>query len=121
MKYIYSNAGGRINIEHGIKFKGKEYYIKAEADNILSMPPEESTEHFFKEHEWGFGRTRKGDTLMYRVEHPFWNIYKLKKYETNFDFGKIYGEKWEMLNYSKPFNVTFAEGSAVKVYPAEKI
>lgn len=121
MNYTYSEDDYKINIEHAIKYKGNKYYIKAEAENSLTMPPEKSMEHFFKEHEWGFGKTRNGRPLIYRVEHPHWKVFKINEYETNFDFGKIYGGKWKILNYSKPFNVTFAAGSAIKVYPAEKL
>ena len=115
------SVGDTINLEHIINYAGKEYSISVNAENKSFMPPADSTEHFFKEHEWGFGTTKKGEPLIYRVEHPFWNVYPVKEFNHNFDFGVIYGEKWKLLNEEKPFNITFAKGSEIKVFGAEKI
>lgn len=109
----------RILLNHTIKFEGKEYQINIDADNKPFMPPADSAEHFFKEHEWGFGISKKNRLLSYRVEHPFWEIYPVKNFEHNFDFSEIYGKNWDFLNGEEPFNVTFAKGSGVKVCRAE--
>ncbi len=58
---------------------------------------------------------------MYRVEHPVWKVYPLIKYSTDFDFGVIYGKKWEVLNGKQPYNVTFARGSEVKVFEGKEL
>lgn len=107
---------GKIDLTHNMKFKGKEYTLSLQAKNQPHMPGHDSTEHFFKEHEWGFGTNRAGQPLMYRVEHPFWDIFPVTRFEHNFDFGAIYGLKWRFLNSEKPYNVTFAKGSPIKVY-----
>ncbi len=110
---------GRILLNHTIEFAHKEYQINIEAENKPYLPSADSIEHFFKEHEWGFGTSGKKRLLTYRVEHPFWEVYPIRKFEHNFDFVEIYGEKWEFLNLESPFNVTFAKGSEIKVYGAE--
>lgn len=110
---------GTIFLNHKIKLLGKFYEISAEAENKPFMPPVDSTEHFFKEHEWGFGTSKDGNPLIYRVEHPFWNIYPLVKFHCNFDFEAIYGKKWGILNGKEPYNVTFAQGSPVKVFEGQ--
>jgi uncharacterized protein YqjF (DUF2071 family) len=112
---------GSIFLSHSMKFNGKEYNIGLQAENKPYMPAEGSTEHFFKEHEWGFGTNRAGKPLTYRVEHPFWEIYPVLKFEHNFDFGIIYGKKWESLNNDSPYNITFAKGSPIKVFSGELI
>lgn len=109
-------TNGNISVEHVLKLGGKEYSITAQAENNPYMPGEASTEHFFKEHEWGFGTNRAGQPLMYRVEHPFWDVYPITNFEHNFDFAAVYGKKWESLNNQEPYNITFAKGSAIKVY-----
>lgn len=121
MKCILDKNPDEINCRHEIKYKETSYYINLTVENKTFVPPNGSKEHFFKEHEWGFGRTRKGATLVYRVEHPFWKIYPVTKFEHNFDFGTIYGDKWNFLNNEKPCNVTFARGSEIKVYSAESL
>ena len=99
--------------------QGKFYEMRAEAENKPYMPDEDSIEHFFKEHEWGFGTSKDGLPLIYRVEHPFWNIYPVIKFHHDFDFEAIYGKKWSVLNGKQPYNITFAEGSAVKVFEGQ--
>ncbi|HAX48868.1 MAG TPA: DUF2071 domain-containing protein [Ignavibacteria bacterium] len=107
---------GSIFLNHKIKILGKFYEINVEAENKSYMPEENSTEHFFKEHEWGFGTSRDGNPLIYKVEHPWWNVYPVVKFQHNFDFDAIYGKKWAVLNGKQPYNVTFAQGSVVKVF-----
>lgn len=112
---------GKVILNHKIKLGGNFFQISAEADNAPYLPEENSVENFFKEHEWGFGVNRDGKTLMYRVEHPVWKVYPLIKYSTDFDFGVIYGKKWEVLNGKQPYNVTFARGSEVKVFEGKEL
>src|SRR5205085_6243914 len=105
-------ANGTINLNHSIRYDKKEFHINLEAGNKSYTPPENSTEHFFKEHEWGFGITKKSETMIYRVEHPVWEIFPIIKFEHNFDFAEIYGRQWQFLNDEEPYNITFAKGSA---------
>ena len=107
-----------VKVKHFGFYDGLKFEIRVEGENNPYLPSEDSLEHFFKEHEWGFGKSKRGETLIYRVEHPFWEIYPVKKYSLNFDFGAIYGKKWEFLNSQRPFNMTLAVGSAVKVFSA---
>ena len=72
-------------------------------------------EHFFKEHEFGYGRDRAGNTLCYRVEHPVWEVFPVTEYRLQWDFGKLYGPAWEFLNTQQPVCVLVAKGSADKV------
>lgn len=107
---------GKIFLSHTLKSGGKQYSINLEAENKPWLPAENTTEHFFKEHEWGFGVNKRGQSLIYRVEHPFWEVFPIIKFEHNFDFGAIYGAHWKSLNNSSPYNVTFAKGSKIKVF-----
>jgi uncharacterized protein YqjF (DUF2071 family) len=111
----------KILLNHTINLKGKRYQISVEALNKPHLPQEGSTEHFFKEHEWGFGTSRNQDVFMYKVEHPFWEVYTITMFEHNFDFSAIYGQKWEKLNKESPFNVVLAKGSSVKVFAGSKL
>ncbi len=112
--------GGTLKAKHEITYKGNYNFIEVETVNKSFMPGENSTEHFFKEHELGFVKSRSGKTNVYKVEHPFWQVYPIKKFNINTDFGKLYGQQFSFLNKQEPFNVTFAEGSNVKVFTAEK-
>jgi uncharacterized protein YqjF (DUF2071 family) len=94
----------------------RTHEIRVKARNEPYLPKSDSLAHFFKEHAWGYGRTRGGKTIGYRVEHPFWKTYPLTSYKIDVDFAALYGPKWATLNGAEPFNLTFAQGSRVKVY-----
>ncbi|MCC6864869.1 MAG: DUF2071 domain-containing protein [Ignavibacteria bacterium] len=115
------DKNGQIKIHHKIKINGKFYEIKAEADNDPVIPEDNLVENFFKEQEWGFGKTKDGQTLIYRVQHPVWKIYPNAKVEHNFEFNLIYGKEWSLLNDKKPYNVTIARGSNVKLFSAKTV
>jgi hypothetical protein len=106
----------KIIVKHKICIEGRKFMISIEGENKPYMLSKGSLEHFFKEHQWGFGISKKGSTLIYRVEHPFWEIYPVKKYSLDLDFGRVYGKNWEFLNSQKPFNITLAAGSDIKVF-----
>lgn len=86
------------------------------------MPPADSTEHFFKEHEWGFGRDGDGELVVYRVHHPQWEVYptSLDRLELVVDFAELYGDPWGVLDRMAPCHVTFAVGSDIAVYGRER-
>lgn len=86
------------------------------------VPAEDSREHFFKEHEWGFGRDGDGGLVVYRVEHPVWAVYptSLDRLTLGFDFGELYGEPWSLMDREPPVHVAFAVGSKIAVYDREQ-
>jgi uncharacterized protein YqjF (DUF2071 family) len=109
---------GRLIIQHRMKYGGQEHSWRFVAKNAPFTPPENSTEHFFKEHEWGFGTNHRGQLMHYQVEHPVWRIFPLEeRFELKVDFGVLYGETWSFLNHNIPYNIMVAEGSPIKVFP----
>jgi hypothetical protein len=106
------------------------------------MCSEDSIENFFKEHEWGFGRSDCGELIVYRVVHPPWAIYPVETsdgagsgasgtsgaaspgassppYSIDFGFGELYGRRWSVLDGAQPFHVMLAAGSEVTVFGRE--
>ena len=49
-----------------LAWAGRAHTISVTADASPFRPAEDSAEHFFKEHRWGFGTTRAGRTLRTR-------------------------------------------------------
>jgi len=80
------------------------------------MSPEDSTEHFFKEHQWGYGRTRGGRLLRYQVRHPFWQTYSVLSYHIDLDWSSVYGPEWALLARMQPYSAVLAVGSPVQVF-----
>jgi hypothetical protein len=87
------------------------------ADSNSSVPPPESLEHFFKEHSWGFGTSRRGALVRYRVHHPVWETHKIRSCTISVDWPGLYGPKWRFLADQQPYSIVLAAGSAVAVYP----
>lgn len=105
--------------EYRLKWQDHTFSIAATAGHSTSLPAADSREHFFKEHEWGFGQTRRGKLLTYRVEHPIWEVRDTTAHHLDFDFAAVYGAPWAILNASRPQSVVWAVGSAIKVMVPE--
>lgn len=113
---------GEIEVAHRWRYKGREHSVRvrgAQPPHRSPQPAEDSPEHWFKEHEWGYGRDRAGRLVTYCVDHPVWEVHRVGSVELNVDFAALYGERWRVLNGGAPINVTLAAGSKVAVYPKE--
>lgn len=106
-------------IEYRFKLGGASGEMKVHAYPQPMMPDENSTEHWFKEHQWGYGTARSGKRIRYEVQHPFWNCYPVRSSVINVDWGRIYGEDWAPMSGAEPLSVVLAEGSAIKVFGAQ--
>jgi len=102
--------------EHVLQVGGREHRIGFEREGEPGTPPEDAVAHFLKEHEWGFGVTRGGSRLVYRVEHPVWRVWPTVTAKFDVDFGILYGEEWAFLNDAEPVSTVLAEGSEIAVY-----
>ncbi len=56
-----------ITVRHTLRFGGREHTLRVTGQKPPVHPSEGSVEHFFKEHQWGFGRTRGGRLIRYEV------------------------------------------------------
>lgn len=91
-----------------------------ESDSSSTLPHEQSTEHWFKEHQWGYGITRSGKALRYEVQHPHWACHEVRSSTIDVDWGTIYGDEWAPMRDAHPLNVVHAKGSGIKVFGAQK-
>lgn len=118
MKGSSHTRDDKVFMNYEMTMGGQKHSWKFIANHTPYTPSSDSTEHFFKEHEWGFGTNHKGQTMNYKVEHPVWRIYPLEdRFKLNVDFGLIYGGQWSFLNLQIPYNIMVAEGSPIKVFP----
>jgi uncharacterized protein YqjF (DUF2071 family) len=116
MQSEISQCDGTIRTRH--RFFANRWHDATLSGRAPAVRPRaDSIEHFFKEHEWGFGRSRRGALRRYRVIHPEWEVYTDAQATLDVDFGAVYGEPWAILNNRDPYSVVFAVGSEVAVYP----
>jgi len=106
-----------VSIAHVLEVGGQKHRLHVKADKPMHTPPEDSREHFFKEHEWGFGQSQAGEPLAYRVQHPHWDVFPNVTYSLTWDWGMVYGDEWAFLNDAEPDSVVVARGSEISVSP----
>jgi uncharacterized protein YqjF (DUF2071 family) len=121
MTSAVQDEASQITVVHRLDWGGQMNLIRATGSKPAVTPPPDSVEHYFKEHEWGFGMTRRKRTLEYRVVHPVWEIYPVIDWQVDWDFGGIYGPEWKFLEGAKPISTVLAAGSAVSIYWGQKL
>lgn len=103
------------------KYRGKWNKLEAVTEKqALPMMPG-SEEEFIAEHYWGYSRYNNQTTFEYNVQHPAWNVYAVKEFFIDCDFGNLYGECFSMLEKEKPHSVFVAEGSPVAVLKKRRL
>lgn len=106
-----------IAAEYRVTRGGRVHGLRAVGAKPAVRPGPGTAGHFFKEHSWGFGATRRGRLLRYEVRHPEWDVYPVRDYRIDVDWAALYGPGWADLNGAEPASVFLAAGSAVGVYP----
>lgn len=109
--------GGIVTARHGFRTRGADCTIEVEAEDRSFTPPEDSWEHFFKEHRWGYGAGRDGRLLRYEVLHPVWEVFTVRRFQLAIDWARVYGPRWGLLQGVQPVSVVLARGSEVSVSP----
>jgi uncharacterized protein len=115
------NEAGKQNVSYTLQFAGREHTLSVTARKPAFRPEPDSVEHFFKEHQWGFGTSRGGVPTRFLVEHPVWDVYPVSSYDVDLDWQAVYGPEWAFLQGAEPESVILAVGSAVKVYSKGKL
>ncbi len=110
-----------ITVEHRLTCAGRVHTIRATGAKPPLRPEPASVEHFFKEHQWGFGRTRCGAVLRYEVCHPTWDVYPVRDYHIDLSWAALYGPEWAVLQETEPVSTVLAAGSAIAVYPKGRV
>lgn len=114
MKNQFSKDRSELKVSYSWKRKSWNTIAVRAASDAVDLKPG-SEEEFITEHFWGYAAQGKTKTVEYQVEHPRWNIFPVKEYQVQCDFGNIYGGYFEFLNELKPMSVFLAEGSAIRV------
>lgn len=106
---------GEIRVIHHVDDRSGRQEIAVLAEDQPHRPEPDSWAHFFKEHQWGFGRNHFGRTIRYEVRHPHWDVFPVKKWRLRWDFAAFYGSQWSFLQEQSPHSVILAKGSPVTV------
>jgi uncharacterized protein YqjF (DUF2071 family) len=104
-----------------LRWRGRTHVIEVTGSRPAFRPAADSQEHFFKEHQWGFGRDRRNRALAYEIRHPAWDVYPVRSWSVDLDWAQVYGSPWGFLSAEKPVSVVLAAGSAVSVYQRRRL
>ncbi len=118
--HCQDDAGSR-SLEYRLRWAGRENVLGVRGGKPSFLPSESSDEHFFKEHHWGYGRTRSGQPLRYQVAHPLWEVFPVRSYRIDLDWVRVYGPEWAVLDKATPMSTVFAAGSVIAVYPKGRL
>lgn len=113
---LFSKAADQLTVGYEWKKKGKLHQLSVKADPFPRPLAANSFEEFITEHFWGYSGQPGGNTVEYQVAHPRWNIFPVRDYKVQCDFGQLYGAGFSFLNQQSPVSVFLAEGSPVQIF-----
>jgi uncharacterized protein YqjF (DUF2071 family) len=117
MSMDVKDAPETLTATYTVKWGGRVHSLRAVGAKPAVRPAEDSLEHWFKEHSWGFGTSRRGALIRYEVNHPEWDVYPVREFAAEVDWAVLYGPEWAAMNGQQPASVVLAVGSDVGVYP----
>lgn len=110
-----------ITAAYSVRWGGRAHTLRATGTKPAVRPGPETAEHFFKEHSWGYGMGRAGQLVRYEVSHPEWDVYPVREFAADVDWGVLYGPEWAVMAGTEPASMVLAAGSEVSVYPASRL
>jgi hypothetical protein len=121
MSSTVTEGPDRILVEHRLTLGTHTHTLRVAGDKPSHVPGPASTDAFFKEHHWGYGKTRRGRTLRYHVWHPVWAVYPVREVEIDLDWAAVYGPAWAVMQGATPVSTVLAAGSSIAVYPKGRL
>jgi len=116
-----THTSSEITVEHRLTFGGRENRLMVIAKKPAGLAAEDSVEHFFKEHQWGYGQSRGKQCIRYQVTHPQWETYPVISHEIDWDWAGLYGPEFGVLASIPPCSIILAVGSEISVFPKGKL
>ena len=120
MAHEWTTNGDNLSVTYQWKSK-QQNRLTVIADKTPQKLIAHSEAEFITEHYWGYTRVNENKTLEYKVEHPSWDIYNVKEYTIEADFGELYGAEFSFLNQATPLSVFLAEGSQISVLDTKRV
>lgn len=115
MRHSWKDNENEKIVEYGWKVDGQWNSIEVKTEKLPSNLVEGSEEEFITQHYWGYTKISKNQTSEYHVEHPSWEIYKVKNYNIDYPAKNFYGDPFDDILRTTPSSVFMAEGSDIIV------
>ena len=120
MQHSFRRENGLLEVTYGWELSGKHSFAVIAEEHAVPMEAGSEAE-FITEHYWGYTKLDAATTSEYPVEHPRWEVYPVRDYRIDVDFGKVYGAAFGFLAKEQPASVMLAEGSEIVVKSGGKI
>jgi uncharacterized protein YqjF (DUF2071 family) len=116
---------GRMQAEYRWRYQGQWNRLRVECSGRPAPAPEGSLDQFITEHYWGYTGQPDGGSLEYQVAHDPWRVWTATQASFQGDaggrYGGLYGPELAKCLRAEPDSAFLAEGSAVTVYPGNRI
>src|SRR5207302_1490782 len=112
---IRSAGDNRLRVAYRWRSENRWSAMNLETDGESELPGEGSVEQFITEHYWGYSAQPGGGCVEYRVTHPSWKIWQVRRSAFEGDAEKLYGREIATVLRNKPQSAFLAGGSAVTV------
>lgn len=120
-KHTWSRNNDDLSIGYEWKVGKQWNHINCIASGEPEIIIENSAEEFITEHYWGYTCVNKTCAGVYEVQHPKWNVHKVKSYDIICSAKELYGQAFDETLNQQPESVFLAEGSAIKVLKGERL
>ena len=111
-----ASMGDELLVEHRWRWKERHYFLRMTADQSSATATEGPARDLFGR-RWAYGRSRRGEPIVLRVEHPDWALRRVRTLDFEVDYGALYGPEWAVLNGRQPSSAYLAVGSAISIFP----
>lgn len=110
-----------LETEYAWQYNNRWNRISVKTDLQSKEIAEGSEAEFISEHYWGYTKNGENRTSEYEVRHPRWEVYHVKEYEIDVDFGAVYGSEFSVLTDQQPKSIFLAEGSEISVHKDDPV
>lgn len=119
MRHNLELAGSTLRLggaaEYGWRLNGRWNTLRAVTDGVAAPAIIGSEEEFITEHYWGYARQRDGGCCQYAVEHPRWNVWRVREPFLDCDAAALYGPAFGEALARPPRSAFVADGSDIAV------
>jgi hypothetical protein len=115
-----ASMGDELVVEHRWRWQDQRYFLRMTADQNSVPAATEGPAHRLLGRRWAYGRNRRGQPIVLRVEHPEWALRRVRTLDFEVDYGALYGSEWAVLNGRRPSSSYLAVGSAVSIFPPDR-
>jgi hypothetical protein len=111
------------NLSVAYRWRAQKHWngISLETAGEAAVPREGSVGQFITEHYWGYSSQRNGGCVEYRVTHPSWRVWQVKRSHFSGDASALFGEEFSAALRGEPDSAFLAEGSPVAVMRGRKL